>query len=97
MDKLRVALALCCAVFACSSAAPQSLAESPGSEVAETKTVEASDNLQEEIDSQESILSKVRRAHLLFQPFTPVFHYRCLKNSNLCGNYIRALLFVAAG
>lgn len=57
MYKLCIVIGVCCAFFPLASAAPKTWGEDPRSEF--DSTAEQNDRLQEEIDGQESILSKV--------------------------------------
>ncbi len=68
MCKLCIIIVMCCAFFPLSSAAPKTRGEDPRSQL-ESKE-EQNDKLQEEIDGQESILSKVRR-------IIPLLHFIC--------------------
>lgn len=69
MCKLCVLILMCCASVPWSSAAPQPRGEDPGPRF--ESAAEQSDGLQEEIDGQESILSKVRGN-------VPLFSLLCL-------------------
>lgn len=89
MYRLCVVLAVFCAFFPCGSAAPKDRGQDPGSQWQDK--VQQDENLQEEIDGQENILSKVGDE----QPFSEIL-VRKLK-TNLGGKYIGALLFIAAG
>lgn len=65
MYTLCIAIVMCCAFFPRSSAAPKTWGPDPRSQP-ESKT-EQNDRLQEEVDDQESILSKVgARSTLLY-------------------------------
>ena len=57
MYKLCIAILMCCACFPPGSAAPKSWGADPRSEP--ESNAEQNDMLQEEVDGQESILSKV--------------------------------------
>lgn len=80
MYKLCFIIVVCCAFFPCGSAAPKTRGEDPGSQF-ESKA-EQDDMLQEEIDGQENILSKVGRNNpfLYFKFFLWTFHYFVRKN-----------------
>ncbi|XP_069551153.1 olfactomedin-like 2Ba [Brachyistius frenatus] len=57
MYKLCIVILMCCAFFSCGSTAPKSSGAGPRSQL--ESTAGENDNLQEEIDSQQSILSKL--------------------------------------
>lgn len=79
MYKLCFIIVVCCAFFPCGSAAPKTRGEDPGSQF-ESKA-EQDDMLQEEIDGQENILSKVGRNNpfLYFKCFYGHFIISCVK------------------
>lgn len=90
-------VAMCCAFFPCGSAAPKSGGAEPRSHF--DSKVEQNAGLQEEIDGQENILSKVGgNVHFYFIASRVLWtiHYFVRKSSNVVEN-IRPLLFVAAG
>ena len=64
MYKLCIAIVMCCALFSRGSAAPKFLDAHPRSQP--ESPVEKNDGLQEEIEGQESIISKVRETPLYF-------------------------------
>lgn len=85
MYKLCIVIVMCCALFPLGSAAPKTL-------FADTSRLESNaernDGLQEELDGQESILSKVgENIHFFFFFFTELFLWilYCFvrRNSNL--------------
>lgn len=57
MYKLWIVIVMCCAFFPWGSAAPKTLVADPTSQTESNE--ERNDRLQEELDSQENILSKV--------------------------------------
>lgn len=83
MYKLCIVVASCCAFFPCGSAAPKTRGEDPRAHF-ESKG-EQNDRLQEEIDGQESILSKVGgNIHFYFDSYVLwTFHDFVRKNSNV--------------
>lgn len=73
MHRLYIVLAMCCASFPCGTAAPTGRGEDPGSQWKDK--VEQDERLQEEIDGQENILSKVGDK----QPFSAIFVRKIVK------------------
>lgn len=96
MYKLCIVVVVCCALFPCSSAAPKTWVEDPGSQ-SETKGEQKTDGLQEEIDAQENILSKVGEKNNFYLHAIYNLVIFCVKMIERGGKYIRPLLFVAAG
>lgn len=84
-----IVLAVCCAFLPCGSAAPKDRERDAGTRWKEK--AQQDEELQEEADGQENILSKVGYKHPSSDNSV-----RTLKTS-LGGKYIGALLFIAAG
>lgn len=89
MYKLCALIAVCCAFCPRGSAAPRSAGADRSAQGA--GDAEQVDRLQEEVDGQESILSKVGGKNIIHHIQTFLIELRWEKK------YMRPLLFVAAG
>lgn len=94
MYKLRIAIVMCCAFLPWGSAAPKTWLADPTSQPESNE--ERNERLQEELDSQENILSKVW-TNASFYVFLFLLFCAEIQKIERGGKHMRPLLFVAAG